>query len=260
MKTSTNLLDPNIEVASIQDQQNLDSPLQRLSKNLISGSEVVGLLQQYGLLSQLQRELVIDTELAAIDCTAEEIFSAYKAFYHNQQINTDADRDTWLQQNNFTLAQFEQLVLRTIKLDRFKQENFASKVDSYFLQRKSQLDRVSYSLLRVKDLHLAQELFFQIQAGEATFANLAQQYSGGQESETGGLIGSQELSIPHPTLAQKLRSLKVGELAYPLQVVDWFAIVRLEKQLPAKLDQAMRSRLIDELSDQWLAAKLKTNC
>lgn len=260
MKIDKNLLDLGIEAASVEDRAALDSPLQRLSQNSISGEEVVGLLQQYGLLSQLQRELTIDAELASIDCTTEEIFSAYKAFYHQHQINTDIDRQIWLEQNNFTLVQFEHLVLRTIKLDRFKQANFASKVDSYFLQRKNQLDRASYSLLRVKDLHLAQELFFQIQAGEATFANLAQQYSGGQEAENGGSIGPQELSIPHPTLAQKLRSLKIGELAYPLQIVDWFAIVKLERYLPAQLDHPMRIRLIDELYDRWLQAKLKINC
>jgi parvulin-like peptidyl-prolyl isomerase len=260
MKINTNLLDSNIETVSLQDPILADSLLKRLSENTIAGAEVVGLLHQYGLMSQLQRELMIDVELESIECTADEIFVAYKAFYQQQQINSDADRNTWLQQNNFTLAQFEHLVLRTIKLDRFKRETFSHKVDSYFLQRKSQLDRASYSLLRVKDLHLAQELFFQIQAGEAAFANLAQQYSGGQEAETGGLIGPQELSVPHPTLAQKLRSLKVGELAYPLQIVDWFAIVKLERYLPAQLDQAMRIRLIDELFDRWLAAKLKTNC
>lgn len=258
MKINANLLDPSIEVASIQDREVLDSPLKRLSQNLISGEEVVGLLQQYGMLSQLQRELIIDAELESIDCAAEEIFSAYKAFYQHHQINSDEDRATWLQQNNFTLAQFEHLVLRTIKIDRFKQENFASKVDSYFLQRKSQLDRASYSLLRVKDFHLAQELFFRLEAGEATFPELVKQYSQGQEAETGGLIGPHELSIPHPTLAQKIRSLKPGQFAAPLQVADWFVIVRLDKYFPAQLDDKMRERLREEIYDRWISGKVKS--
>jgi parvulin-like peptidyl-prolyl isomerase len=251
MKINANLLDP-----SIQDWEKLDSPLERLSQNSISGEEVIGLLQQYGLLSQLQRELIIDTELESIDCTAEEIFSAYKAFYHHHQINSDEDRATWLQQNNFTLGQFEHLVLRTIKLNRFKQENFVSKVDSYFLQRKSQLDRASYSLLRVKDFHLAQELFFRLEAGESTFPELVKQYSQGQEAETGGLIGPHELSIPHPTLAQKIRSLKPGQLAAPLPVVDWFVIIQLDQYFPAQLDEKMRERLVEELYDRWIQEKL----
>jgi parvulin-like peptidyl-prolyl isomerase len=260
MKINTNLLNSSIVNDDISDRPEPRSALERLSQHQISGEEVVGLLQQYGLLPQLQRELIIDTELASVECTAEEIFSAYKTFYHEQQINSDEDRYIWLEQNNFSLAQFEQLIMRTIKLDRFKLENFANKVDSYFLQRKSQLDRASYSLLRVKDFHLAQELFFQIQASEATFAELAHQYSGGQEAENGGSIGPHELSIPHPTLAQKLRSLKAGELAYPIQILDWFAIVKLEKYLPAQLDDPMRIRLTDELYDRWLQEKLKVNC
>jgi hypothetical protein len=256
MKINANLLDPRIEAASIQDRARLDSPLKRLSQNLISGDEIVELLQQYRLLPQLQRELIIDAELTSIECTAEEIFSAYKAFYHHHQINSDEDRATWLAQNHFTLSQFEQLIIRTVKLDRFKQENFASKVDSYFLQRKSQLDRASYSLLRVKDFHLVQELFFRLEAGEATFPELVKQYSQGQEAETGGSIGPHELSIPHPTLANKIRSLKPGQLAPPLQVADWFVVVRLDKYFPAQLDEKMRERLSEELYDKWIHHQL----
>jgi parvulin-like peptidyl-prolyl isomerase len=265
MKTNVKLLDPNLVTATISDRNGthdlkeieLNSPLERLSQNTISGAEVVGLLQQYGMLPQLQRELIIDAELESIECSPEEIFSAYKAFYQQQNINSDEDRARWLEYNHLTLSQLEHLVGRTIKLDRFKRETFGSKVDSYFLQRKSQLDRASYSLLRVKDVHLAQELFFRIQDGEATFAELAKAYSGGQEAEIGGSIGPHELSMPHPTLAQKIRSLKPGQLAAPLQVADWFVVVRLDKYFPAQLDEKMRGRLIDELYDRWIQEKLK---
>jgi parvulin-like peptidyl-prolyl isomerase len=234
----------------------LDTPLKRLCQNTMSGAEVIGLLQQYRILPQLQREVIIDEALVSIVCSQEETFNAYKAFYHNYQINSDADQAAWLQRNNLTVAQFEYSVLRAIKLDRFKQSNFGSKVDSYFLQRKSQLDRVVYSLLRVKDVHLAQELYFRIQDREATFTELVKQYSGGQEAEIGGMIGPQELSVPHPVLAQKLSSLPLGQLSPPLQVADWFVIVRVEKRLPAQLDKSMQARLIDEMYEQWLQGKL----
>ncbi len=256
MTTKVNLLDPSTVNASIPEPIVLDSPLNRLAQNVISGEEVVGLLHQYGLMSQLQRELMIDAELESIECTAEEILSAYKAFYHHQHISSDEDRAIWLDRNHFTLSQFEKLIIRTVKLDRFKCETFGRQVDSYFLQTKSQLDRASYSLLRVKDFHLAQELFFRLQAGEATFPELVTQYSQGQEAETGGLIGPHELSIPHPTLAQKIRSLNPGQLAAPLQVADWFVVIRLEHYFPAQLNEKMRERLSDELYERWIQNQL----
>ncbi len=256
MNLNIDLLNSNLATASIQESVELDSPLQRLAQNTISGAEVVGLLQQYGLIVQLQRELIVDDELVSIECSDEEIFSAYKTFYQHQQINSDRDRAEWLERNHLSLAQFEQLVLRTVRLDRFKQATFNHRVDSYFLQRKNQLDRAIYSLLRVKDPHLAQELFFRLEAGEATFTELVNQYSQGQEAETGGSIGPHELSFPHPTLAQKIRSLKPGKLSTPLQVADWFVIVKLNKYFPAQLDEKMRARLIEELYDRWVQERL----
>jgi parvulin-like peptidyl-prolyl isomerase len=271
MKTTPNLSNPGIKIATgsvetiqqllvspVEDQDlgELDTPLQRLCKEAMPGAEVMGLLKQYGLFPQLQKELIIDESLADVVCSQEEIFSAYKAFYQKYQINSDEDRTKWLAQNHFALDQFEHLVLRTIKLDRFKQNTFAHRVDSYFLQRKAQLDRVSYSLLRVKDAHLAQELFFRAQAGESTFTELVYQYSGGQEAEIGGLVGPHELSVPHPIIAQKLIAMKAGQVVAPVQIADWFIVIRLERYLAAQLDREMRTRLINELYEQWLQTKL----
>ena len=264
MNTTANLLNLGIVTSTVplpnssehQQTSELDTPLKRLCQKAMSGEEAITLLQKYWMLPQLQREIILDAELDSVICSQEETFSAYKAFYHKYQINSDEDRATWLERNKCTLEQFEHSVLRTIKLDRFKQSTFGSKVDSYFLQRKSQLDRAVYSLLRVKDPYLAQELFFRIQDQEATFAELVKQYSGGQEAEVGGIVGPHELSVPHPDLAQKLLSLQPGQLAPPVQIADWFVIVRLEKYLPAQLDPVMRARLIDEMYEQWLQAKL----
>ena len=266
MKTTENLPDSNVEpkigflpdlpeataAAETFSNKELDTPLQRLCEKVISGAELIELVEQYGLLPKLQRELIVDTELSTVICSQEEIFSAYKAFYHQHQINSDADRAAWLKYNHFSLERFEHLVLKTIKLNRFKQTSFGHRVDSYFLQRKSQIDRSVYSLLRVKDVHLAQELFYRIQAGEADFTELVKQYSGGEEAEMNGLVGPHEMSIPHPILAQTLLLLSAGEVSAPVQIADWFILVRLEKYLPAQLDKAMRGRLTDELYELWL--------
>ena len=241
---------------TIKDIVKVDSSLDRLCQDTISQSELVGLLRKYGLVTQLQREMIADAALESIECTPEEIFGGYKAFYQQHQINTDEDRASWLESNHVTLPQFEYFVLKTLKLDRFKRENFANKVDSYFLQRKSQLDRASYSVLGVKSFYLAQELFLQIQDGEAAFPDLIRQYSEGREDENNGLIGPHELSIPHPILAAKLRLLKPGQLAGPLQIANWFILLKLEKYFPAKLDEKMRIRLIEELYNSWIQTKI----
>jgi parvulin-like peptidyl-prolyl isomerase len=265
MKITANRLDPNLKNPHLSPVEvraehpgasELDSPLNRLCQNTLSGEELIALLQKFSMLPQLQRELILDERLASIASNEAEVFDAYQTFDRQYQLNSAAERAAWLERNRCTLAQLEHSILRKIKLARFKSEAFGSKVDSYFLQRKAQLDRAIYSLLRVKDAHLAQELFFRIQDGETTFTELVQQYSGGQETEVGGIIGPHELSVPHPILAAKIRSLQSGQLSAPVQIGDWFVIVRLEKHLPAKLDETMRIRLHDELYEQWMQERL----
>jgi parvulin-like peptidyl-prolyl isomerase len=125
------------------------------------------------------------------------------------------------------------------------------------LQWKSQLDRVIYSLIRVKDSGIAKELYFRLKANEQPFAELAQQYSQGLEAQAGGVIGPVPMNKPHAKLAQLLRACQPGQISPPTRIEDVWVIVRLEQFLPAQLDQSMRQRLLDELFTLWLKDQLK---
>ena len=104
---------------------------------------------------------------------------------------------------------------------------------------------------------LAQEIFFRIQEGEESFSELAQKYSKGPEANTGGVVGPVPLSNLHPTLNKILSVSQPGQLWSPTRIEEWFAIVRLDKFLPAGLDESMRRRLIDEMFESWLKEKIQ---
>ncbi len=136
--------------------------------------------------------------------------------------------------------------------DRYKQETWSDQVDAHFIKRKSQLDRVVYSLIRVEKPEVAQELYFRIKDDENTFSALAMEYSQGSEAQTGGLIGPVEINAPHPKIARILATCQPGQLVPPTRVGEWIVIVRLENYLSAKLDDSMRQRMLDELFNRWL--------
>ena len=109
---------------------------------------------------------------------------------------------------------------------------------------------------RTTEAGIAQELYFRIQEGEATFAELAQQYSQGSEAQTGGLIGPVELNAPHPKIAQMLTASKPGQLHPPLLIGEWWILLRLEKYQSAQLDEPTRHRLLADLFQKWLAEQM----
>ena len=120
---------------------------------------------------------------------------------------------------------------------------------------KNSLDTVIY-FLRVKDAGLARELWISLGEGEVTFAELASRYSDGPESQTKGVIGPLPLGSIEPVLAQRLRSLRVGQLRPPEVLGNWYVLLRLEGLKPARLDQSIRKRLLDEQFEVWISQRV----
>ena len=228
----------------------------QIGDRTITAEEVLPLISGYQMLPQLLRELIIDQAIAKIELTPEETLAACTQFYQQQQIDSEEAQQAWLRRFGMTQPQLEALATRGLRIDRFKQATWGPKLESYFLTRKGQLDKVIYSLIRTQDLGIAQELYFRIHEGEQSFAELARDYSQGPEAQTDGLIGPVELSVPHPTLAQILSLSQPGQLAPPTRVGEWLVIVRLEKFMPAQLDDSMRRRLLNERFEAWLQEQL----
>jgi len=224
----------------------------------ITPQELLPLLQQYGMLPQLLREVIIDQAIAPVRLEDDAMFKAYQQFYQQHQLKTDADLQAWLANQGLSREQLDAKISRALKLERFKQETWEHKLETTFLQRKSLFDRVIYSLIRVRDLGIAQELYFRIQEHEVSFADLARQHSQGSEAQTGGLIGPVELRVPSPALAKLLLSSQPGQLLPPTRIGEWFVVVRLENYFPAQLDDAMRQRLLNDLMEEWLQAQTKS--
>lgn len=148
--------------------------------------------------------------------------------------------------------QLEHLTLRLLKSKQFQANICSSEVEAYFLKRKQDLDQVVYSLIRTKDLELANNLYHQILEKKATFADLAQQYSQGAEANSGGCLGPVAINQIHPVIRRILALSHPNQLWYPQAIEGWFVIVRLEEFLPASLTEALQQRLINELFELWL--------
>jgi parvulin-like peptidyl-prolyl isomerase len=224
----------------------------------IPAADIIPFLASYQMLPNLLREMIIDRAINTIECTESEASTAVQQFCEKNQITSESQLQSWLDFHGMTKTQFQTAALRTLKIEKFKDETWGKKLESYFLSRKSQYDKAIYSLIRTKDIGVAQELYFRLQAGEQSFAELAQEYSQGSEAQTGGLIGPVVLSTPHPAIAQTLLASQPGQICPPLHIAsEWFVIVRLEKLIPAQLDEPMRQQLLHELLTTWVQEQLQ---
>ena len=224
----------------------------------VNHHNIIPLLASYKMMPQLLRERIIDKAVGSIECTPAEIEQAYQEFYQTNQINSEIELQIWLQRHNMTVPQLELTIIRPLKIHKFKQQTWGNQLESYFWQRQPDLDLVVYSMIKVKDQDLAQELYFRISAGEQIFSAAASQYSQGIEAYTGGIMNPIGIGrLPKP-LAQRLRSLNPGELHRPIVSDNHFIIVRLEQIIPAKLNSFTAKSLLNEMFESWLKQQLKT--
>lgn len=229
----------------------------QLGDRTLRSEEIIPLLASYKLIPQLLCEMIIDRAITSINCTPEEKKQTCQQFYQHWGLTSEAQRQRWQEQYHLSQQQLEDLATRRLRVEKFKENTWGHQLQSYFFQRKMQLTQVIYSLIRTQDVGLAQELYFRIQEGEQSFAELAGTYSEGPEAATGGLMGPVELGTLHPILAQLLYTSQVSVIRPPVVLGEWLAIIRLEKFIPAEFNEFMRRRLLQEKFEAWFKQQLK---
>ena len=233
------------------------SEILSIDNQTIPSKDLLSLLYKYRLLPHLAREVITDKAIAEIECSSEEQALARQNFLEQRRLKTDRDLGVWLQRQGMTEQQLEYQLKRQLKLEKFKQVTWGSKLKTYFFAHKRQLDQVVYSLIRVREVGVAQELYFRLQEKESSFPELAQRYSQGLERQTGGVIGPVELGSLHPKFIELFRSAPLGKLWPPICVKGWWVIIRLEQFISVQLDESLRQRLLDEQFQNWLRQQLQ---
>ncbi|MGQ4647260.1 peptidylprolyl isomerase [Lyngbya aestuarii] len=232
------------------------SQVLQVRNQAITTEKIFTLLANYQMLPQFLREVIIDQAIASFGCTPEEIASACQQLYQKYQLSSDLERQEWLESYDMTQEQLEVLAIRETRIEKFKQVTWGHKLEPHFLRRKRELDQVIYSLIRTQDEDLTGELYFRLQEGEQSFAELAREYSCGPEAQTAGLVGPVELGKLPSVLSDMLYASRVGQLWSPKVLGSWLIIVRLEQRIPAIFNKSMGQRLLSELFEDWVQQQL----
>jgi PPIC-type PPIASE domain len=147
-------------------------------------------------------------------------------------------------------------VPRPERIQAFKQDVWGAKLGSYYLTRKSQLDRIVCSVMQVENEETAQELFFRVQSGGKSFAELAFKYSQGAEARDGGKLGPIPVASLHPEIYRQIVHLEPGQLSSLFTIDPFYMFLRLEELIPARFDDDLRGFLLDELFEKWVQDRI----
>ena len=210
----------------------------------VSIAELAG----YRLWNLVRKARFYDRESLGVELGGEEQDSAWATFCERHKVNSASALPVPEEYAGCSPAHLREAAARDLRIARWKEREFALQVEGYFERQKSRLEKVIYSLLRVREAGVARELWFRIHEGEATFSDLAPLHGGGMEKLTGGIIGPVPLGSMHTVLADHLKSAREGELLKPVKIGEWHLVARLEKRIPAVLDAPIRAAILEELA------------
>jgi parvulin-like peptidyl-prolyl isomerase len=207
-------------------------------------------------LSTVIRAHILEGALESVSLSEEEQHQAMQAFCKEKELQSPEEIESFRCRLLLSDLDFQWFVERPLRLRRLCERDFLPKAEAKFLDRKTSLDRVVYSLIRVAEPWLARELYLRIVAQEADFASLAAEFSQGPESKTRGVVGPVPMLQAHPTLAQRLRTSSPGLVLEPFQIEQWWLVVRVESYTPASLDETTRLTMAQELLEEWIQAEV----
>ena len=225
----------------------------------IAADRVIEQLHQFGLYSQLLQEITINDLIEkmavvwSIDLDDTSIIAKSGCVIKEIEYTEIAELPLCQGMNE---NQLKAIYDRELRLQKFKLAKWGNQVETYFKSYGVELDRVLISILQVKDAGVAQELFFRIQSGEKSFAEIAIDHSQGNHAQNGGIIGPVLLGDLNLGIRKILEKLKAGELSSLFQIDSYYTFIRLDKRESAILDEQQYRFLLDQLFSSWLKSQI----
>ena len=219
--------------------------------------ELNRLARQQGLCLAIAQASVYDEICQAVQLTKDHEIAAVRAYISRLGIQDKNQLDQYFKTKGWSQEDLTYFATKGERLQRFKEQVFSDELNLRFLETKLDLDQISYSMIRVCDGDLAFELHQRLQEEEASFEELATQYSEGPERNSGGSIGPVPLSQAHSSVVDKLRTSQPGQLWPPFFLVNIWLILRLDHWEGARLNDATRAQLMEEMFDEWLNTRVR---
>ena len=215
-------------------------------------NETIDLLDKHQVLKPLIIKTLVKDKLKNIKRTSKDTQFAKQTIINEAKLRNEANYKEWIEKQIQSENTLLEIYSEANRIKKYCLEKYVHLAESRFLKRKDELDQVTYSLLRVKDQYLANEIYLRLTNNEASFSDLAKEFSTGPEKNSNGLVGPVPIKSSHPILSTRLQNYKIGEINQPLNIEGLWIIVRVESFVKAILDEKMELLMSQEIFSEWL--------
>ena len=228
-------------------------PTQINDRDLIYEAKLAGKIPE--LIQGIRRRQVIQkhVQTAAIAPTIAELQAAADRFRVINQLESAEATQHWLQQRLLSVDDFEEMVTQELLTSKLAQHLFGDRVEQIFQQNLLNYSGAVIYEVILEDRNLAMELFYSLQEGDLSFADVAHQYIAVPElRRRGGYVGRVGRQQLRPEISAAVFAATPPQLLKPIVTAIGVHLIQVEEIIAPQLDDALRQHILTELFERWL--------
>jgi parvulin-like peptidyl-prolyl isomerase len=205
-----------------------------------------------------RRKVVAEAvQKAGLEPTQSELQQAADRFRLVNQLASAEATNQWLIDRHLSVDDFEYMVTQDLLSDKLAEHLFGSQVEKFFQQNLLDYSGAIIYEVILEDRDLAMEIFYSLQEGDLSFADVAHQYIPVPElRRRGGYIGRVGRKQLNPEVSAAVFGAKPPQLIAPIITAVGVHLIQVEEIITPQLDQQLHHQILTEMYDQWLTEKI----
>jgi parvulin-like peptidyl-prolyl isomerase len=238
--------------------------MSNIAKIFIEPEEIVNFLKTEMRLREIYEKILfqrIINDSAAnigVNVTIEEIEAEANRQRREKHLEKATDTITWLSEQLVTPSDWEDGIRNRLLANKLAEELFAQEAEDFFVQKRPDFEQAILYEIIIAEENLAQEIYYQIEAGEISFYEAAHSYHIEEECrQKCGYEGEVYRWSLQPKIADIIFSIPPKHLIGPLKTDKGYHLLMIEEVIPAELTGNKYREILNQMFQQWLISELE---
>jgi len=189
----------------------------------------------------------------------EQQLKIIKNWKRKNSIKSNSELEQWLNLYNLNMDEWINLINSDYLWTYWCINKYKDEITQYFIKRKDYLDLYYYTIIKIKNKELADEIYIRIKEKESTFEEISNNFSSDNEIFFAEKIGPISINEMEDAIASLLKIGDLKQLFQPKLSNGFWFILRKDNVLKAEFNNQQKIKLSLELGEKFLKNRFIEN-
>ena len=187
------------------------------------------------------------------------VFNFKHLLWSNCSKKSNSELEQWLLLYELNMDEWINLINSDYLWTSWCMDEYKDELTKYYMKRKDYLDLYYFTIIKVKNKELADEIYIRIKEKESTFEEIANKFSNDNEGFYAKKIGPISINKMEDGIVSLIKIGDLNQLFQPKLLNGFWFILRKDNVLKAEFNDQQKIKLSLELGEKFLHNKFIEN-